>query len=274
MLGVVFFSALNDTLMRFGGEQLAASQVTFMRFFITLITITPFVLIKKGCLKTSQPGLHVWRALIGTVAIVCGYFAVQHLPLSSVTTLFFVQPLFFLPLAHLFLREHIGISRISATLLGFVGVVVTGYTPETGWLLTPYMFYPLAGALLFAVVDLLTKRMVDKETPEALLFYFALGSTIITAFGALGNWQWPTAFEWFVLISLGISANLIQLCLYYAFKATEASLLSPFKYTELLFSSLLGFVFFGEVPALHVMMGAALIILSTYYVSRNDPLLA
>ncbi len=273
MLSVVFFSALNDVLMRLGGERLPDFQVVFMRFAFTLITLVPFVLRQHKDINTNQFGLHASRALICTAAIICSYFSVKHLPLSVVTTLFFIQPLFFLPLAKVVLAEHIGSARVLATVIGFVGVFITGFNPDTQtWAFNPYMLYPLSGALLYATVDVITKRMVNQEESTlAMLFYFALVSTVATAAFALPWWQAPTLNEWLTMAVLGVSANLIQVGLLKAFAATEASLLSPFKYTEIIFSATFGVVFFAEWPTLYVLLGALFITLSNYYVTRHDP---
>ena len=112
--------------------------------------------------------------------------------------------------------------------------------------------------------------MVTNESTTTLLFYFALGTTLAALGPAIYVWQTPTMTELFWLFCLGAGANLIQVCLFRAFAATDASSLVPFRYTELVFASFFGFVLFGELPSVMVYLGAAVIIASTLYLSYSE----
>jgi len=139
------------------------------------------------------------------------------------------------------------------------------------------VFIPMGAAFLFASLDLLAKKMVSKESTLTLLFYFALGTTVAGAIAlsisvAHGSvtWHTPTLEEFLLLFCLGAGANLIQVCLFKAFSATEASSLVPFRYTELVFAVLFGYWFFQELPTIQTWMGAAIIIGSTLYMSYTE----
>lgn len=257
-------SNINDVLMKGLGSRLSVVEIIFFRFFFSLITLFPFIVKEGGfSLRMQKPFLHILRALIGVVAIGCSCLAVIQLPLTEVTSLFFTQPLFFLPLAFLFLKEVIPFQRILATLLGFVGILVIVRPYDAHFDLNSLI--PIAGALLFAFLDILAKKMVTSETRLSLLFTFALGTTAAAFIPALFFWTTPTLSELFFLFCLGAGANLIQVCLFQAFAATQASALAPFRYVELIFSAFFGFILFHEIPSIYTFMGAVLIIGATLY---------
>lgn len=130
-----------------------------------------------------------------------------------------------------------------------------------------YIFFPMGASFFFATLDLLAKKMVSNESTLSLLFYFALGTTIAGFIPALMVWQSPNLRELFWLFSLGAGANLIQVCLFKAFSATEASSLAPFRYVELIFSVLFGYMLFGESVKTKTLIGGFIIIVSTLYMS-------
>lgn len=259
-------SATNDVFAKLMGERLHSFEVIFFRFFFSLITLIPFMVGKGGGIfKTSALKFHLSRGILGFAAMTAWSLALIFLPLAEVSTLFLTTPLFFLPLAFILLREHVTIQRWIATLMGFVGILIIIHPTNGDWNL--YALIPLAGALLFALMDVLNKKMVATESTFTLLFYFALVTTVISIIPMLTQWQTPTLKELACLAFLGVGANLIQVCIFNAFSATEASALAPFRYVELLFAAAFGFMLFGELPSTYILYGAPFIIGATFYIS-------
>ncbi|MBT4879672.1 MAG: DMT family transporter [Alphaproteobacteria bacterium] len=266
---ICLVSNMNDVFQKFLGARLEAPQIVFFRFLFSMITLFPFML-RQGMssFHTKRPGQHALRALVGAVALGIGCFSVTTMPLSDVVTLYFTQPLFFLPLAVIFLSEKLDSARIGATVLGFIGILVILNPSENSF---NYMaLLPISAAFMFAILDVLAKKMVLKESRITLLFYFALGTTLVAIIPAILVWKTPTLWELGLLVLLGIGANLIQICLFQAFSATEAVALAPFRYTELIFASLFGFILFSEVPAVRTLGGGILIIVSTLYITYHE----
>jgi S-adenosylmethionine uptake transporter len=266
---ICFVSVGNDVLMRFLGERLHVAEIIFFRFLFSMITVVPLMMSRGLTLfKTDYPHLHIFRAFLGVGAFAACCYAVNVMPLSENTTIMFSQPLFFLPLAVLFLKEKVDAPRWIATLFGFAGLVlIIQPGSETFNLIT---LVPMAAAFQFALLDILAKKMVVTENTYSMLFYFAFGTTIGALIPAIIFWQTPTLWEVGLLILLGIGANLIQVCLIRAFSATDASALMPFRYVELLFSALFGFLLFGEVPMTLILEGAAVIIAATFFLSYYE----
>jgi S-adenosylmethionine uptake transporter len=262
-------SVLNDAIMCGVSQTIPVVEVTFFRFFFSTLVLLPFLSftgIKN--LKTTKLKLHIIRILLGATALWLGCLSLSHITMSQNTTIMFIQPLFFLPLAYIFLNEHVGYTRIIATIFGFLGLVYL-IQPGTDHF-SVYSFIPILAAFIFAVLDVITKKMVTTENTILLLFYFGVGSTILTLPFALYYFKQPSITDYLLLFLLGVGANLIQVFLFLAFKATEASALGPFRYVELIFSLLIGYCFFHQVPSQHMFFGAAIIILSTLYLSYME----
>ncbi|WP_084756013.1 DMT family transporter [Candidatus Paracaedibacter symbiosus] len=266
---ICLVSVSNDVLMRYLGERLHVAEIIFFRFLFSMITVVPLMMSRGLTLfKTNRPHLHVFRAILGVGAIGACCYAVNVMPLSENTTIMFSQPLFFLPLAVLLLKEKVDAPRWIATLFGFAGLLIIIQPGSETFNLVALI--PMAAAFQFALLDILAKKMVATENTYSMLFYFAFGTTIGAFIPAIIFWQTPTLAELGLLILLGIGANLIQVCLIRAFSATDASALMPFRYVELIFSALIGFLLFSEVPMALILEGAALIIAATFYISYYE----
>jgi S-adenosylmethionine uptake transporter len=262
-------SVSNDIIMRFMGERLPVIEIIFFRFFFSMVSVLPFMLYKgRHLFHTKNPKMHVWRAIIGVAAIGMSCYSVNVLPLSENTTITFAEPLFFLPMAVFLLKERVDAVRWIATLIGFVGlmIILRPGSETFRWV----VLAPISAAVLFSLLNILAKKMVDYENDWTMLFYFGLGTTLAALIPALFYFEIPTLREVFFLALVGIGGNLIQLCLFRAFSATDASALMPFRYVEFIFASLLGFLFFSEIPTLITLAGASLIIGSTFYLSYSE----
>jgi S-adenosylmethionine uptake transporter len=262
-------SVFNDIIMRFMGERLPVPEIVFFRFLFSMLSVLPIIIYRgRKSLATKNPKMHFYRAIIGAAAIGLSCYSVNVLPLSENTTIMFAEPLFFLPMALILLREKVDKIRWIATLVGFVGLVIIlkPGTETFNW----FALAPISAAILFSLLNVLAKKMVDHENDITMLFYFGLGTTIVALIPAMIFFETPTFNEILFLALLGIGANLIQLCLFRAFSATDASALMPFRYVEFIFASLLGFMFFGEIPTNVILFGAALIIGSTFFLSYSE----
>ncbi|MBA4249039.1 MAG: hypothetical protein C0432_04420 [Candidatus Puniceispirillum sp.] len=267
VLLLILVSCFNDVLMCHLGSNLSLVMVTFFRFFFSFVSAAPFVLNRKRIhyLKTNFAQMHLARGVIGAAALGLCCWSVNVMPLSENTTLMFTQPLFFLVLASFFLKESIDSFRWLATVFGFLGIVIIMHPGlET---LRIEALIPLSAAVLFAIITLLAKKMVETEHPLSLLFYFGLVTTAIALPFAVYYWQTPSLSELGYLAALGMGANFIQLCIFRAFKATDASAVTPVFYAEIIISAFFGFAFFGQVPTLSVLLGALLIASSTFAIS-------
>eukprot|EP01035_Chromulina_nebulosa_P020443 gene20443-26526_t len=266
-LMITFVSVAGDVLMKTLGERLHVTEISFFRFFFSLLSVLPIIFLKSGValFKTEQIGLHIWRGLIGSIALGLCCYSVNIMHMSENTTIMFAQPLFFLPLAYFFLKERVDASRWIATLVGFAGIIIIMQPGSNTFRIEA--FVPMTAAFCFAIISMLAKKMIKDEPTLTLLFYFGLVTSIIAFPVMLPFWQTPLLGELLLLLMLGVCGNLIQVCIFRAFSSADASSLTPIFYTEIGISTLFGFLFFGQIPTIYVALGAALIIGSTFAIS-------
>jgi S-adenosylmethionine uptake transporter len=262
-------SSTNDVLMRYMGERLHFVEISFFRFLFGALTVLPLLLRhKKNMFKTEHPKNHALRAIIGAVALALCCLSVNIMPLTENTAVMFCEPLFFLPMAYFLLKEKVDKSRWIATIIGFVGLMVILQPGTDGF--RKEAFVPMAAAMLFAYSCVMAKRMISTEHTLTLLFYFGIVSTAFAGLFLPFFWTMPSLNELFFLCLLGVGGNLIQVCLFRAYSATDASALAPFRYTEFAFAATFGFIFFGQIPETAIIIGACVIGASAFYISYME----
>jgi drug/metabolite transporter (DMT)-like permease len=251
------------------GERLDSFQLAFFRSLFGLLTVLPFALVAGvGVLRTRRLGLHLARGLAGTVAMMCGFYALTHLTLAGATAIGFTTPLFLTVLASVVLHEVVRWRRWSATAFGFLGVLVM-FRPGQG-VLELAAFAALFGALCVATVRLLIKRLAATEGSLTMLVYLGLISTTVTAVPAAFVWQNPTLVEIALLVLLGCVSSATQIFMIRGYSIGEASALAPFEYARLPFAAFYGFLLFAEIPDLYTMAGALMIVGATLYIARRE----
>ena len=217
--------------------------------------------------KEYYPGIQFIRALLLVIAVSSWCYGVAVFPLTMATTIGFTTPFFIFPLAKIFLNEHIGWSRWVATFFGFFGIMVILH-PSTENAFNPMTLALITSTFMFASLDIINKRLlIEDEKLLPMLFYSALGATILSFIPALLTWKTPTSLELFLLFILGGGANLILFCLLKAYAATEVSAIQTFRYFELILSGFFGLIIFQEFPSLNTLLGITIIISMTLYTS-------
>eukprot|EP00854_Cymbomonas_tetramitiformis_P006428 gene6428-7705_t len=241
-------------------------QIVFLRFAFATVSMLPFMFASGlSSFKSSRLPLHFARSVLlaGGIALYCQGLTVA--PIAVVTTLNFTIPLFTLIMSRVFLSEPVGFERWVATLSGFAGVMVV-LQPWASAAFNPQWLVVLVSATMFASLDVLNKFFVDKESFWAMIFYTAFFTAVITAYPAFTVWTAVSGPDLCLLAALGAGANLLLYCLLKSFSFADASALAPFRYTELILSAVVGFLFFGEVLSTQTLMGALVIVPSTLFV--------
>ena len=261
--------ALMVNLVRHLTQSLDPLQVVFFRSAFGLLAMLPW-LIGRGplVLRTRRLGLHLLRAAIGIVAMVCWFTSLALLPLAEATALSFTAPMFTTLLAVLLLGEALRARRWSAIALGFLGALIIlrpGFEA-----LQPAALLAIATALVWAGSTILVKVMARTESAGAIVTYLALFSTPLSFAAAWFVWQTPTLGElgWAALLGLAGSAG--HLCMTRALASAEASAVVPFDYLRLPVVALIAYFAFGEVPDRWVWLGGALIALSGLYIAQRE----
>lgn len=268
----ILFAALLATTMFMIVKVLAPhihiAQITFFRAVVGLALMVPFLVrTHRHAFKTKRPFTIIATTLLGLSTLIMAFYAVSHMNLADAIALGFVRPLFLIVLAVLFLSEIVRLRRWTATAVGFLGVVVM--LRPTGDI-EPAAFVALFAAFTAACTVTLMKRLSETESPATLLVYYTVIATVIMAVPAALTWQTPSWIELGLLVVVGITGTLNYFSHVRGLREGEATAVTPMDYTRLLFAAMFGFAIFSEIPDLWMWVGAAMIVASTFYITRRE----
>ncbi|MDO8976317.1 DMT family transporter [Reyranella sp.] len=265
--GFIFTST--GVMIRLLSEQIESVQTAFFRAILSVIMLLPLMMTGrvKPWLSKRIKG-HFWRTFMGTTSMVLGFYAISMLPLADATAIAFSQPLFSVLVAAVIAKEKVRWRRWTATVVGFIGVLVMVRPGESSLQLGALV--ALANAACVAVSILLVKRLSDSESPLMILTQFAIFSTLLLAPPALWVWRWPDLFGWVLAIGIASTATVGQYFWVQAFKAGEMSAIAPFEYMRLPFAVFMGWLMWNEMPVVWTYVGAAIVIASALYIAHRE----
>jgi len=248
-------------------------EITFFRNLFGLVFMLPW-LFRSGLagLRTGRLKLYFWRTAVGLSSMMMSFSALALLPLSLAVALSFTAPLFTTMGAALVLGEKVRIRRWSATILGFCGVLVI-VRPGAGSL-NIGMLLMIGSAALNAATTLMVKHLSRTEPANAIVTYMVLLMTPMSLAPALFVWQTPPVSIWLFLVGMGFAGSLGHLCYVRALRGAEASAVLPYDYGRMIFSSLIGYFAFAEIPDRWTWIGSAIIAGSAIYIARREAQLA
>ena len=263
ILSVLFFSFM-DILIKVTDEY-DVGQIMFFRALFGLIPI--FFLIPKNRIKnfykTKNIKLHFFRSFFGAIAMAAIFIGLRNLQLAEVTALAFSGPLWVVLFSMFFLSEKIRLKRWIAVGLGFIGVIIISKPGFDN--LNFYYIYPIIFCIGFAGVSILIRKLtLAGESVWLIAFYFSLvsglGGLLTIPFGV---WKMPSTYDFILLILIGLLGGIANLLLTQSYKLAEVTLTTPLKYLSLVIAIIFGFYFFEEIPSIHTLSGAALIVVSS-----------
>ncbi|UWR09689.1 DMT family transporter [Sulfitobacter mediterraneus] len=241
----------------------------FRQIFVFMSSVPDILKAFPQSLKTRQPGLHALRLIGAFVALSTGIWAVAVLPLTTATTLTFAQVFFVAVLAAWFLREPVGVHRLGAVMVGFVGVIVV-MRPGVDGLIDLNSLIPVIGAFGAAVAIIAVRRLSQTETTATLLVYQSVFIGAAAALPMFWYWKTPDLAGLALLVSMGVLATAGQWIGVRALRLGEASVVGNIEYSKLIYAALLGWVIFAEVPDKYTIFGAAIIISSSLYIYHRE----
>jgi len=207
--------------------------------------------------------LLIARGTIGTLALVCVYYAVSTLPLADATVFQYTHPAFTAILALFFLGESVKRSTVICIVLSFIGLVIMVRPGASGAVLglPPLsVVAALAGAFGSAVAYVLVRRLSQTEDSSVIIFYFPLIALPISLLLLGNNFVFPNSNEFLLLLLVGGFTQVGQVGLTKAMAAEKAGKVTSYSYIQVIFSAILGVVLFGELPTLWTVTGGLLII--------------
>jgi drug/metabolite transporter (DMT)-like permease len=266
MVSGFFCYATVNALFKFMDKEYSMIEIVFFRNLFALI---PNILLlyktrQWHSLKNPPLKLHFLRSCIGILSLSCLFKSLTLLPLADATVLMFTISLFMALLSIPLLQERINIKSLSAIIAGFLGIIIvanpTGSGSNIGYI------FGLGFGLFEAFIILQGRKLTKTNGNAAIVFYYALISSIICACLLPFVWLTPTIKDLIILAVLGIGAGIGQFLVTTASRYAHAGVLGPMTYTMILWSLLYGYFFFSEIPTLNVWLGGIVVILSGLYV--------
>lgn len=295
VLAGVFAISINDMLIKQLSGGYPLHEIVFLRSGIGILFSLIMVQMEGGwhILKTRRPILHIVRGMLIVIANMSYFVALAAIPLADATALFFAAPLFITVLSIPILGEKVGIIRLIAVFIGFVGVVIMQRPwadAETLQASRFILLLPLLSALTYALNQIMTRKLGVESKASALSIYIqatfivvSLGFYLVAGDGRFADntdnasmlfllraWVWPSTADWWVMLGLGANAAIIGYCLSQAYRLADAATVAPFEYVGLPLAVFWGWAVFAELPVWEVWAGIALILGSGLFVFLRE----
>ncbi|WP_050905960.1 DMT family transporter [Vibrio campbellii] len=224
-------------------------------------------------LDVKRKGISVWgnnkpllfaRGAVGTMALMCVYYSVTTLPLAEATIFQYIHPVFTALLAIFFLKERIQSSTFICIALCLLGVYVM-VRPETGpdaehALPMFSVMIAILGAFGSSIAYVIVRKLSQTEDSSVIIFYFPLVALPASILLIGDQFVMPDLYLTMMLVLVGVFTQIGQLGLTRAMQTQEAGKASAYSYVQIIFSVVLGIVFFGELPSAWTYLGGALIV--------------
>ena len=279
LLAVILLSSMDGTMKYLVESGYSVIQILAVRSWIVLPLLLLWLPRSGGlaALKTSRKGLHLLRVVVGFGAPFFFFQSLALLPLADATVIFFGATFMMTALSVPILKEKVGVHRWSAIGVGFLGIVVAAN--PTGDVFNIGALYAFAASLSYSLLMLITRLMGQGEGTFKMVFFFhawiGLVSTALVVLGVGGVTFLPIemtpsmdALGGVVLVSLLVIVG--HASLMRAFAIGPIGLLAPFEYSALLWSALIGYLFWAEVPGPNFWGGSALVVASGIYLVHRE----
>ena len=288
LIAMMVFS-VQDGIMKHIYNFVSLYEIYLIRTVVSFVLILLFLIITKKPIvfKSQYPLLTFTRVILFFFGFSSFYVSLTVLPLGTATALFFVTPFLITIFAHFFLKEEIGLRRWSAVVVGFIGVYVTLNPDFSNF--NYLSLLPILCALCYSLSMIIIKKTSDKDSVYTQTFTFYIGAIIISIifYFIIGDGQYNVSDhpasqfifrEWFVdfnsnillMTATGVTATLAFLFLFTAYSIASPAVVSPFEYSILFWSPLVGWLYFDEIPSLNTVIGILIIVSSGVYIFMRE----
>ncbi|THD75183.1 MAG: DMT family transporter [Bradyrhizobium sp.] len=241
-------------------RELSVFQVMEARSVIGFLLLYPLIRLNGGfaAMKTSRPLQHLGRNLVQYAAQLGWFFALTLIPLGQVVSIEFTMPIWTAILAATFLGERMTIWKISAIVLGVVGVIVI-VRPATGEI-NPGQLIALAAAVGFGISVAMMKSLTRTENTLAIIFWMLVIQAAAGFFPSLYVWRWPSADVWGWLVAIGFCGTFSHYCMARALLHADATVVLPMDFLRVPLTAVAGWLIYSERLDIFTVLGAALIL--------------
>ena len=261
----IAFSIL-DTAGKWLSTHTPLVEIVWLRFAIAAV-IALIVVIPKTSLKSfTQENVKIQclRAVMMTAMTFLNFAGLKYLQLAQANAILFSSPIIIALISSIFLKEKLSINIWIAILGGFFGVLVI--LDPFGTSFHPAMFFILAHATIYALFNILTRKMAASSSPDVTIMYSTLLPAIFLLPFVIPQWQTPTeTIDYVVSFFVGLFGFLGHYLLAIAYRFAKPTTISPFFYQQILYMIFLGWLIFDQIPQINVMFGAVIVVACGLY---------
>lgn len=270
MIGGGLLLTMNDGVVKWLSGDYQVGQILTFRGAAAVILITGVLLWRRefNIFEVRYPKVQLLRAVLMIASTFLFVNGLRLMPLADTVAIAFVGPIFVTALAPILLSERVGWRRWSAVLVGFAGVLIILRPGGDG--LHWAALLPAGAALCGACRDLLTRGISHGEASGTTLFYSTLGVALAGAMTAPFGWQTPALADLGLFVVAGMLLSIAHFLHIETFRFAEAAVVTPFKYSALLWAMAIGFLVWGDIPDNRTLLGAALLIGSGLYIFHRE----
>ncbi len=251
------------------GSRIPPIEILFFRSIVGFLFVLPmFIRNPLEPLRTKRLGMHAVRGVIGTLGNICFFWTITHMLLADAMALQFSRPLFMIPLAMAFLGELAGFRRTAITLVGFAGIALYARPFTEGF--DPGAFVGAAGALFGALIVICIKRLATTEPTRTIMFYYAISNAVFSLIPTIWLWVTPDGTELAMLVMIGFLGIAGQGLITHGWTLGDVTALVPLDYSRIVYSAVLGYLVFGEMPGPWSSAGMAVIVASSLYLVLTE----
>jgi len=269
MVGTSVSFALFFAVVRYVTVDVHPMQAAFLRYVASCVLVFPAaVMLWRREFKSAPHGLLAFRGLLHSVGVMMWFVAISSIPLAEVAALSYTSPVFILIGAALFLSEKLTVARVVAVgagLLGAMIIIQPGFTVVQAGQLAM-----LVAAPIFATSDLITKRLTRTVSSTMILVALTFWVTIGLAPVAALHWTTPSPQVLLLSVATAVLATSGHYCFTRAMTVTDISAIQPYRFLSLIWTAILGYFLFAEIPASTTWLGGALIIGATWLAARRE----
>jgi drug/metabolite transporter (DMT)-like permease len=260
LLSAVFLFEIVGVCAKLLSASYPVGMIIFARNFFALWPLALGILMLggKSLLTTRQPRLHIVRGLVGMATMYCSFAAIGSLPLATLTALQFTMPIFMVILAALWLRERLSFAQIGAVGFGFAGAMLIA-NPANGTFNFATLLALLA-ALCGGTASVMARQLTKTDHSLTIAFYYSLASALFGAVMLTQGFMVPNLHDLALFMAAGFAGGVAQLLLTQAYRHAAVGVIAPYEYSSLLWASLFGWMFWGDIPTVFTLAGAVIII--------------
>jgi len=268
LLSGIFLTS-NDSITKWLAPHYPVGEILFLQGSLIALLVALWMRLRgEPLLRVAHWPSHLYRGAMYAMGSFAFVYALRYLPLAEVVAIAFAGPLFMTLLGKIFLGEQVGIHRLGAVVAGFIGIliIIRPGTAAMHWAVV----LPLFVALADAVRDLITRRLTRNESSLRIIFTTAVILALSGGVTSLGGWQ---AVEQVHLPWFGLSAVCFVIAHFFlveAYRHAQVVVVAPFRYFLIIWATLAGLLFWGEVPDAPVFGGVAVIIAAGVYIGWRE----